>query len=44
MDFNFSPEEEKFKEEVKDFFIEQEELAAGTREEWDSGLGYGPNS
>jgi len=44
MDFDFSPEEERFREEVKTFFEDHRELAAGTREEWDSGLGYGDNS
>ena len=44
MDFNYSPEEEKFKKEVEDFFTGQEQLVSGTRDEWNSGLGYGPNS
>ncbi len=43
MDFRFSPEEEKFKEEVHNFFIQENDLAAKAREEWDSGLGFGSN-
>ena len=44
MDFDFSPQEVRFREEVRDFFEKEEVLARGTREEWDSGLGYGDNS
>jgi len=43
MDFRFSPEEEKFKEEVRTFFEREAECASAAKEEWDSGLGYGPN-
>lgn len=43
MDFRFSPEEETFKEEVRNFFIQDQELVEKAREEWDSGLGYGPH-
>ena len=43
MDFNFTPEEEKFRKEVRDFFIQEEKVVAEASKEWDSGLGYGPN-
>lgn len=43
MDFKFSPEEEKFKEEVINFFTKEEKLVSKVRKEWDSGLGFGPN-
>jgi 3-oxocholest-4-en-26-oyl-CoA dehydrogenase alpha subunit len=43
MDFKFSPEEEKFKEEVINFFTKEEKLVSEGRKEWDSGLGFGPN-
>jgi alkylation response protein AidB-like acyl-CoA dehydrogenase len=43
MDFNFTPEEEKFRKEVRDFFIQEEKVVAEANKEWDSGLGYGPN-
>ena len=43
MDFNFTPEEEKFRKEVRDFFIQEEKIVAEANKEWDSGLGYGPN-
>ena len=42
MDFAFSPEEERFKEEVQDFFISEEKTALEAKKEWDSGLGFGP--
>ena len=43
MDFKFSIEEEKFRQEVRDFFIRHEEVAAGAMKEWESGEGFGPN-
>jgi len=43
MDLNFTPEEEKFRKEVRDFFIQEEKVVAEATKEWDSGLGYGPN-
>lgn len=43
MNFQFSPEEEKFKEEVRSFFLSENKIVAGARREWDSGLGFGPN-
>ncbi len=43
MDFRFSPEQEKFKEEVRNFFVQEHDLVAKARKEWDSGLGFGPN-
>ncbi|MEM2983455.1 MAG: acyl-CoA dehydrogenase family protein, partial [Candidatus Bathyarchaeia archaeon] len=43
MDFRFSSEEEKFRKEVQDFFIHEEETVKKAREEWDSGLGFGVN-
>jgi alkylation response protein AidB-like acyl-CoA dehydrogenase len=43
MNFQFSPEEERFKEEVRHFFLSEKEVVAGARKEWDSGLGFGSN-
>ena len=43
MNFKFSPEEEKFKEEVHHFFLSEKEVVDEARKEWDSGLGFGPN-
>jgi alkylation response protein AidB-like acyl-CoA dehydrogenase len=42
MDFRFSAEEEKFMQNVHDFFIKEEKIAIEARKEWDSGLGFGP--
>lgn len=42
MDFQFTPEEEKFQEEVRNFFLAEEKLVTAAREEWDAGQGYGP--
>jgi alkylation response protein AidB-like acyl-CoA dehydrogenase len=42
MDFRFSPEEEKFKKEVRDFFIKEHRLVTEARKEWNSGQGFGP--
>ena len=44
MDFGFSTEEEKFKQEVYEFFIQEQEIVDDARKEWDSGLGFGNNS
>lgn len=41
MDFKFSLEEEKFKKEVQNFFIQEENIVSGARKEWDSGNGFG---
>lgn len=43
MNFKFSPEEERFQEEVEKFFLANKEIVAAAREEWDSGQGFGPN-
>jgi hypothetical protein len=43
MDFKFKPEEEKFKEDVREFFIREEEDVRRAREEWDGGQGFGPH-
>lgn len=43
MDFRFSAEEEKFMQDVHDFFIKEEKIAIEAKKEWDSGLGFGPN-
>jgi len=43
MDFSYSPEEEKFREEVRGFFEQEAKCASEAKKEWDSGLGYGPN-
>lgn len=42
MDFRFSPEEEKFKKEVRDFFVKEDNLVSGARKEVNSGQGFGP--
>jgi 3-oxocholest-4-en-26-oyl-CoA dehydrogenase alpha subunit len=42
MDFNFSSEENKFREEVINYFSEQSILAEEAKNEWDSGQGFGP--
>jgi len=42
MDFRFSQEEEKFRQEVNDFFIREGKAVPKAREEWDSGQGFGP--
>jgi 3-oxocholest-4-en-26-oyl-CoA dehydrogenase alpha subunit len=42
MDFQFTPEEEKFQEEVRNFFLAEEKLVTAAREEWNAGQGYGP--
>ena len=42
MDFRFSPEEEKFRKEVADFFIKEEKVVTEARKEWNSGQGFGP--
>jgi hypothetical protein len=39
MDFNFSPEAEKFKKEVCDFFMREEKVVAEARKEWNAGHG-----
>ncbi len=42
MNFQFSPAEEQFKEEVRQFFLSQKDLVAQARKEWDAGSGFGP--
>lgn len=42
MDFRFSEEEERFRQEVHNFFLKEEKIAAGAKKEWDSGQGFGP--
>ena len=44
MDFEFSPEEKRFKEEVRHFFQSEPELCAGFMEEWHGGEGFGPRT
>jgi alkylation response protein AidB-like acyl-CoA dehydrogenase len=43
MNFQFSPEEEKFQEEVQKFFLAEEKVVTAAREEWDLGQGFGPH-
>jgi hypothetical protein len=43
MDFRFSEEEEKFRQEVRDFLNHEEKVVAGARNEWDTGQGFGPS-
>lgn len=42
MNFKYAPEEEKFKEEVVNFFRREQVLVTEARKEWNSGLGFGP--
>lgn len=44
MDFRFTAEEERFRKEVLEFFLKEEEDARGAKEEWDGGQGFGPHS
>ena len=41
MDFKFSEAEEKFRQEVKTFFVKEKTLAELAEKEWNSGEGYG---
>ena len=42
MDFRLTPEEERFRDEVREFFKSENELAEKVREEMESGQGFGP--
>ncbi|HXX59452.1 MAG TPA: acyl-CoA dehydrogenase family protein [Dehalococcoidales bacterium] len=42
MDFNFTPDEEKFRQELRTF-LQNEHTTEGAKKEWDSGVGFGPN-
>jgi alkylation response protein AidB-like acyl-CoA dehydrogenase len=42
MDFTFSKEEERFKQEISGLFQQERELTEAAREEWNSGEGFGP--
>ena len=42
MNFEFSPGEEKFQEEVQKFFLAEQQVVTAAREEWDAGQGFGP--
>jgi alkylation response protein AidB-like acyl-CoA dehydrogenase len=42
MDFRFSRDEEKFKQQVHNFFVKEKKIADEARKEWDSGEGFGP--
>lgn len=42
MDFELLSEEKKFREEVREFFVQEQKLVAEVRKEWDSGQGFGP--
>jgi len=42
MDFRLTQEEEKFRDEVREFFKSQEELAKEAHKEMESGMGHGP--
>jgi hypothetical protein len=42
MDFAFSKEQERFKQEVDDFFRDNERIVAEARSEFHSGWGFGP--
>ena len=43
MDFRFSPDEERFEQEVREFFLKEENISSEARKEWELGLGFGPN-
>ena len=43
MDFGFSPEQEKFRQEIHEF-LENDADAKGAKEEWEAGNGYGPHT
>ena len=42
MDFEFSTQEDEFRQEVRDFFAKEDETVVEVRKEWDSGDGFGP--
>lgn len=42
MDFGFSPEEERFAQEVRELFLQNKELVKKARQEYRSGVGFGP--
>lgn len=42
MDFGFSQEEEKFRQEVRNFFTKEEHVTGEAKKEWDAGQGFGP--
>jgi hypothetical protein len=44
VDFEFSPEEKKFKHAVHQFFQSEPELCTGFMEEWHGGEGFGPRT
>jgi alkylation response protein AidB-like acyl-CoA dehydrogenase len=44
MDFEFTAQQEQFRQEVREFFHQEEEDVRGAREEWDGGQGFGPHS
>lgn len=44
MDFKFTAQEERFRQEVQEFFLQEEKDVRGAREEWDSGQGFGSHS
>jgi alkylation response protein AidB-like acyl-CoA dehydrogenase len=44
MDFELNTQQERFQQEVREFFLQEEEDVRGAREEWDGGQGFGPRS
>ena len=44
MDFKFTAQEEQFRQQVQEFFLQEEKDVRGAREEWDSGQGFGSHS
>jgi 3-oxocholest-4-en-26-oyl-CoA dehydrogenase alpha subunit len=44
MDFEFTAQQERFRQEVREFFLQQEEDVRGAKDEWDGGQGFGPHS
>ena len=43
MDFEFTAQQEQFRQEVREFFLQEEEDVRRAREEWDGGQGFGPH-
>ena len=43
MNFSFSIEEEHFTQQMQSFFLEEKETADKAKQEYESGLGFGPN-
>ena len=42
MDYNFTPEEEKFRNDVREFFTKEDKLVTKAKNEFETGQGFGP--